>query len=189
MLIRFAHCDPEVNQNRAVRGTNNIRRLDIAVNNPRVMDSHQRAREAGCNRRNQLRRKRLAIHQRGQRRPLNIFSRDEGLRSIGFNVNDVGNPGGANRIHGRSFTLQATARVFVGGQSRMHKLEGNSIATLVLCKPHGTRTTRTQLGYERVATDLIAFIHPFRLQGAMGRSIEQTPCNGEQARSQRQATR
>ena len=163
VLIGGCHRNTEVDEDRAARRTDDVRRLDVAVDDVGVMNGRDRGRQVVGEGGDAAQRHRPGDEDFRERGTLHVLRDNERLGGLGFRIDDVRDEGRAHGVHGARLALQALARLLRGGHRRVHGFEGDTRAAPVFGEPDRPRPARTEPTDQPVAAQFLAFFHALSL--------------------------
>jgi hypothetical protein len=131
VLIVDRHRNAEVDEDGAARRTDDVRGLDVSVNDVGVVNGRDRRGQVIGQGGHAAQRNRPGGQDLRQGRPFDVLRDNEGLRRVDFRVDDVRDEGRAHRVNGASLTFEARPRVVRRCERRVHRLEGDTRATLI----------------------------------------------------------
>ena len=159
VLIVNRHGDAEVEEDGTARRTDNVRGLDVSVNDVGVVDGSDRRREVIGQRGDAAQRDRAGGEDLRQSWTLDILGDHERLARVNLRIDDVRDEGGTYGIYGTHLALEAGPRFLRRRKRGVHDLQGDTRATPIFSKPHSARATRTEPANQAVASQFVSFIH------------------------------
>ena len=107
MLIGGRHRNTEVDEDRAARGADDVGRLNVTVDDVRVMNGRDRGRQVVGQGGDAAQRNRPGDEDLREGWALHVLRDDERLGGLGFRIDDVRDEGRAHGVHSASLALQA----------------------------------------------------------------------------------
>ena len=109
MLIGGCHRNTEVDEDRAARRTDDVRRLDVAVDDVGVMNGRDRGRQVVGEGGDAAQRHRPGDEDFRERGTLHVLRDNERLGGLGFRIDDVRDERRAHGVHRARLALQPLA--------------------------------------------------------------------------------